>query len=118
MTRDTYDQRRVGIQVLAAAAQPVALSTRGAAPLVEGARAGEAAILLSGSPGQAGEMALMLRSGTFSAARSLHVALAEDLYTLEAVELIETGEDFEWVRCRITEKKRQAQPLPLASARL
>ena len=117
MTRDKYDQRRVGIQVLDAAALPVALS-RGAAPLADGARPAEAAMLLSGSPGREGEMVLVMRVGTFPAARALHVVLTDDIYALEPVELIETGEDFEWARYRIIEKKRQAQPLPLASARL
>lgn len=117
MTRDKYDQCRVGIQVLDPAALPVALS-RGTAPLVDGARPAEAAMLLSGSPGRQGEMALVVRGGTFSEVRSLHVVLADDIYAIEPVELIEPGEDFEWVRYRVTEKKQQAQALPLANARL
>jgi hypothetical protein len=46
------------------------------------------------------------------------VVLADDIYAIEPVELIEPGEDFEWVRYRVTEKKQQAQALPLANARL
>ena len=115
MTRDKYDQRRVGIQVLDAGALPVALSRSAPAPFAEGMRPAEAAMLLSSRPDQ-GQVALVLRSGTFSPTRPLHMVLAGEAYALEPVELIEAGEDFEWVRYRITEKKRQAQPVPLVGA--
>lgn len=113
MTRDKYDQRRVGIQVLDAAALPVALSR--SLPSAEAARPAETAMLLSSRSDQQGEVALLLRGGTFAPARPLHMVLAEDAYALEPVELIEAGEDFDWVRYRITEKKRRAQPMPLAA---
>jgi hypothetical protein len=116
LTRDKYDQRRVGIQVLTAAALPVALAR--AAPGAEGTRPAEAAMLLSNRPNRQGEMALVLRGGTFSGARSLRVVLAEDTYALEPVELIEAGEDFDWGRYRVTEKKRQAQAVPIVGAAL
>jgi hypothetical protein len=118
MARDKYDQRRVGIQVLDAVTMPVALSRNAPAPVAEGTRAAEHALLLSSRPEPQGEVALVLRSGTFSAARPLHMVLAEAAYTLEPVELIEAGEDFDWVRCRVTGKKRHAQSLPLAAAGL
>lgn len=117
MTRDKYDQRRVGIQVLDAAAVPVALSRSAPALSAEATPPTEPALLLSSRPDPQGEVTLVLRSGTFSATRPLHTVLAEEAYTLEPVELLEAGEDFDWVRCRITEKKRHLQSLPLVGAR-
>jgi hypothetical protein len=118
MTRDQYDQRRVGIQVLDAVTVPVVLSRSAPAPSAEGTRPAEHALLLSSRPEPQGEVALVLRSGTFAAMRPLHMVLAEEAYTLEPVELIEAGEDFDWARCRVTGKMRHAQSLPLAPASL
>jgi hypothetical protein len=112
MTRDKYDQRRVGIQVLDAAALPVALS-RSTAPAKESTRPADAALLLSNGAEQMEEVTLVLRGGTFSPTRSLRMALRADIYALEPKELIETGEDFEWVRYRVTERKPGPQ-IPVA----
>ena len=114
MTRDKYDQRRVGIQVVATAAVPVALAR--SAHAAEGMRHAEGAVLLSSGHDGRGEAVLVLRGGTFSPTRPMHMVLAGDVCALELVELIEAGEDFDWVRYRITEKKRQAQPVPLVGA--
>ena len=66
-------------------------------------------MLLADRPEQQGEVVLVVRGGTYAPTRSLRMALGADVYALEPAELIEAGEDFEWVRYRVTERKPGSQ---------
>lgn len=104
ITRDKYDQRRVGIQVLETTAVPVALASPTSARAEGGARQAETAMLLSSRPDQNREVALLMRAGSFTAKRHLHMVLPVGGYALAPVSLVQAGEDFDWARYKVTER--------------
>jgi len=109
MTRDQYDQRRVGIQLLETTAVPVALSPAQQVRPEDGARHADTAILLSSRPDRNREVALLMRAGAFATKRRLHMMLAAGSYVLEPINLVEAGEDFDWARFRVMEKLPSAE---------
>jgi hypothetical protein len=104
ITRDKYDQRRVGIQVLETTAVPVALTSATGARSEDGARQTESAMLLSSRPDHNREVPLLMRAGSFTAKRHLHMMIPAGGYALAPVRLVETGEDFDWARYQVTER--------------
>ena len=104
ITRDKFDQRRVGIQVLGTAAVPVALASAASTQSGDRARQTESAMLLSSRPDHNREVALLMRAGSFTAKRHLHMMIPAGGFALAPVSLVEAGEDFDWVRYQVTER--------------
>jgi hypothetical protein len=108
MTRDKYDQRRVGIEILETTAVPVAVSPSSPACTADSGRATESAILLSHQPNENRELMLLMQAGSFNPKRAVRIALPAGTYHLEPVAVIESGEDFDRARYRISDEQRAA----------
>lgn len=102
VTRDKYDQRRVGIQALGPAAVPVTLSPAGGAGAAT-PRAGAPAVLLSNKPDRNGEVAVLMRGGSFTHTHNLEMRVHK-AYLLAPAALIESGEEFDWARFKIVKQ--------------
>ncbi|MGQ0750975.1 MAG: hypothetical protein ACT4PS_10615 [Betaproteobacteria bacterium] len=101
LTRDQYNQRRVGIQALGTIAVPVTLfsvATDGSA----GSK-GTPALLLSRTPDRNGEISLLLREGAYAAGRNVHMQL-RDTYLLAPASLTESGADYDWARFKVVKR--------------
>ncbi len=95
ITRDEYQQRRVGIQLLSNTVIPVKLSPSGNVSSSNAAREGEPAMLLSTTPDQNGEIALLLRAGSFTPGQALEMNVRGNQYYLMSSTLAEGGDDFD-----------------------
>ena len=95
VSTDSYDQHRVGIQVLGNVALPVKLAPVENPPSPE---AGRPALLLSDKPDNNGEVALLMRAGSFTEKQTLQMRVRDKGYLLSPAGLIEGGEDFDWAR--------------------
>jgi hypothetical protein len=98
LTRDEYHQRRVGIQLISKAVIPVLLSKSSSVLAADVLGGGEAAVLLSTSPDENGEVGLLLRAGVFSSAMPLNMNVHEKHYGLAPRKLVDGGEDFDWAK--------------------
>jgi len=61
-------------------------------------------MLLSSRPDHNREVALLMRAGSFTAKRHLHMMIPAGGFALAPVSLVEAGEDFDWVRYQVTER--------------
>jgi hypothetical protein len=105
ITRDEYQQRRVGIQVLSKAVIPVRLSPTGNVSSVNATRQGDQAILLSSTPDAQGEVELLMKVGSYTAGQSLemHVRKGKS-YLLMPSKLIEGADDFDWAKFKVMQR--------------
>ena len=108
LTRDEYQQRRVGIQLLSKALIPVRLWPAGAASSRNTLGNGDPAILLSAAPDKNGEISLLLGPGTFPSGQGLDMQVGSKRYYLTPARLVEGGEDFDCARFKITQHEQKA----------
>lgn len=101
ITSDEHDQRRVGIQLLTGAAEPVGLSKADTSTSLNFDIEVERAILLSRSPDAEGEVDMLHARGAFKASETLDMTFREQTIRLQPSRLIESGEDFEWAKFKV-----------------
>ena len=89
MTRDEYQQRRVGLQLLTNIAVPIAISKLGASKI-------DPAILLSVAPDSNGEVGIIMREGAYNPRDSLNMTVNGKAFLLIPTRMVEGGEDFDW----------------------
>jgi len=99
--KDRYDQHRVGIQVLGNAALPVQLAAAENISSSGASGQGSPAVLLSAKPDKNGDVAVLMRGGSFTQNKSLHMRVRDKAYLLSPAGLIEGGEDFDWARFKV-----------------
>ena len=105
ISRDEFQQRRVGIQLLAKSVIPVLLSPSSEASTFDAGRGGEPGILLSTGPDKNGEIALLLGAGTFSPRHALEMNVRGKNYYLMPARLVEGGEDFDLARFKVMQRQ-------------
>jgi len=105
ITRDEYQQRRVGIQVFSTAIIPVRVAPAGEVSSINVTRDSEAAVLLSTSPDKKGEIAMLLTPGTYVASQTLEMIVRGKSYILIPSRLNESGEDFDWASFKIMQRQ-------------
>jgi len=101
IARDEYQLRHVGIRMLAQAVIPVRLSPAGSASLANVMREGEPGVLLSTSPDKHGEIALLLRGGSYTPGQGLEMNVRGKQYHLTPRQLVEGGGDFDWAKFKV-----------------
>jgi hypothetical protein len=102
--RDEQQQRHVGIQVLTRTAIPVKLSPAQTLSFTAGDRDAERAILLPTGPDARGEVGIIMRAGLYSSRDGFDMMVSEKAYQLTPVRLLESGEDFDWARFKVTQQ--------------
>ena len=102
ITRDAHQQRRVGIQVLTKTAVPVTISKANTMSALNFDLREESAILLTVKPDARGEVELLLREGIFDGRDGLDMTVQRRNCRLVPPRLLESGEDFRWVRFKVT----------------
>ena len=105
LTRDEFQQRRVGIQLLSSAVIPVKLWPTGTVSSINVTRSGDYAILLSTSPDKSGEVTLLLNVGTFTPSQALEMGVRGKLYYLMPSRLVEGGEDFDVAKFKVMQRE-------------
>ena len=105
ITRDEFQQRRVGIQMLSKTVIPVSLTPAGEVSSFSAARGAEPAILLSTSPDKNGEVALLLRDGSFSQRHALDMNVRGKTYYLMPSKMVEGGDDYDHARFKIMKRE-------------
>ena len=101
IVRDQKEQRRVGIQLLTSAAIPVAISKSETLSFTDADRERERAILLHTGPDIRDEVGIVMRSGYFNRRDSIHITVRDVPYQLIPIDVVERGDDFEWVRFKV-----------------
>jgi len=101
ISRDEFQQRRVGIQLLSKSVIPVRLAPAGALSSFNAKREGDGAVLLSTAPDKNGEIDLLLRAGSFTMRQELDMVVRGKQYYLTPSGLVEGGEDFDWTKFRV-----------------
>ena len=104
ITRDQYQQRRVGIQLLSKAVIPVKLSPAGTVSSFNATREGEPSLLLSTAPDKGGEIDLLLRAGSFTPGQHLDMDVRGKQYSLLPSRLLEGGDDFDWTKFKVLQQ--------------
>ncbi len=104
IARDEYQLRHVGIQLLAQAVIPVRLSPTGSASLANAMREGAPGVLLSTTPDKHGEIALLLRGGSYTPGQVLEMNVRGKHYHLTPRKRVEGGVDFELVKFKVTQR--------------
>jgi hypothetical protein len=104
IARDEYQLRHVGIQVLAQAVIPVKLAPAGSASLANVMRESEPGVLLSTGPDNHGEIALLLRGGSYTPGQGLEMNVRGKQYHLTPRKLVEGGDDFDWAKFKVTQR--------------
>ena len=105
IARDEYQLRHVGIQLLAQAVIPVKLLPPGSVSLANVMRDGERGVLLSTTPDRHGEIALLLRGGSYAPGQGLEMNVRGKQYHLAPRKLVEGGDDFDWAKFRVMQKR-------------
>lgn len=105
ISRDEFQQRRVGIQMLSRAVIPVTLTPAGNVSSFSAARGGEPGILLSTSPDKNGEITILMRDGNYSQRYALDMNVRGKTYYLMPSKLVEGGEDFDLARFKIMQRQ-------------
>lgn len=100
VTRDEYNQRRVGIQTLGSIAVPIMVTALAEDGSTAAGSKSAPALLLQNKPDRNGEISLLLRAGAYADSRPLLMELHKS-YHLAPVALKEAGEDYDWARFRI-----------------
>jgi len=106
LTRDKFQQRCVGIQLLSKSVMVVRLAPAGHISSFNATREGDRAILLSVAPDKNGEIELLLRAGSFTSGQSLEMNIEDKTYLLIPSKLVEGGDDFDWARFKLLEKQQ------------
>jgi hypothetical protein len=101
LTRDEFQQRRVGIQLISKAIIPVKLWTAGTVSSFNVTRGGDLAVLLSTSPDKNGDVSLLLKVGTFTPTQTLEMNVRGKSYYLMPRKLVEGGDDFDLAKFRV-----------------
>ncbi len=104
ITRDEYQQRRVGIQLLSSAVIPVKLGPAGTVSSFNVTREGDSGLLLSTAPDKNGEIALLLRAGTYTPGQALEMNVRGKQYYLMPSKMVEGGDDFDWVKFKVIQR--------------
>ena len=104
ITRDEYQQRRVGIQLLSNAVIPVKLSPAGTVSSFNATREGDSALLLSTTPDKDGEIALLLRAGSYTPSQALEMSVRGKQYYLMPSRMAEGGDDFDWAKFKVMQR--------------
>ncbi len=104
ITRDEYQQRRVGIQLLSKAVIPIRLSPAGTISSFNATREHEPAVLLSTAPDKNGEVDVLLRGGSFTPAQALEMNVRGKQYYLMPSRLVESGDDFDWTKFKVVQQ--------------
>jgi len=105
IARDEYQLRHVGIRLLAQAVIPVKLAPAGSASPANAMREGEPGVLLSTTPDKHGEIALLLRGGSYTPGQGLEMNVRGKQYHLTPRKLIEGGDDFDWAKFKVTQRQ-------------
>ena len=105
ISRDEFQQRRIGIQLLSKSVIPVTLLPSGNVSSFNAARGGEPGVLLSTSPDQNGEISLLLREGSFSQRQALDMSVRGKNFYLLPTKLLEGGEDFDLARFKVMQRQ-------------
>ena len=101
LTRDEFQQRRVGIQLITKAVIPVLLSPAGNVSSFNATREGEPAVLLSTTPDKNGDIALLLKVGSYTPHQALQMTVRGKRYYLMPRKLVEGGDDFDWAKFKV-----------------
>ena len=105
ITRDEHQQRRVGIQLLSKAVIQVKLSPAGNVSSFNATREGNPAVLLSTTPDKNGEIALLLRVGSFTPGQTLEMNVRGKQYYLMPSTLVEGGDDFDLAKFKVMQRE-------------
>lgn len=101
VTHDEYQQRCVGVQLLAKIAIPVRIGKSGGAFDSGSAAMTDSAILLTASPDSRGEVGVVLRDGVYNSRDSFDMTVNSKPYLLMPGRLVEGGEDFDWAMFKV-----------------
>jgi hypothetical protein len=105
ISRDEFQQRRIGIQVLSKSVIPVTLAPAGNVSTFNAARGGEPGVLLSTSPDKNGEISLLLREGSYTPRQALDMSVRGKTFYLVPSRLIEGGEDFDLACFKVMQRE-------------
>ena len=105
ISRDEFQQRRVGIQLLSKSVIPVTLTLPGNVSSFSAARGAEQGVLLSTAPDKNGEIALLLRDGSYSQRQALEMNVRGKTYYLMPSKMVEGGEDFDLARFKVMQRQ-------------
>ena len=105
LTHDEFKQRRAGIQFLSKAVIPVKLTPAGGGSSLHTGRDGEQAVLLSNYPDKNGEIALLMREGSFTAKQAFDMNVRDRKFYLMPAKLVEGGEEFDHARFRVMQRE-------------
>ncbi len=105
LTRDDLQQRRVGIQLLSKAVILVKLAPAGNESSFDATRNAHQAVLLSSTPDRDGEIALLLKVGSFTPGESLEMKVRSKQYYLMPSKLVEGGEDFDCAKFKVMHRE-------------
>jgi hypothetical protein len=105
LTHDEFKQRRAGIQFLSKAVIPVKLIPAGSTSSFNAARDGDTAVLLSNYPDKNGEIALLLREGSFTSTQAYDMNVRDRKFYLMPSKLVEGGEEFDHARFRVMQRE-------------
>jgi hypothetical protein len=105
ISRDAHKQRRVGIQVLTKAAIAVQMSKNTTMSSLNFDLSAEEAILLNAAPDAQGEIGVLLREGVFNGRDSFDLHFRDQHYLLMPSTIVEVGEDFDWARFKVTQRR-------------
>jgi|KBSMisStandDraft_5_1062788.scaffolds.fasta_scaffold01444_6 hypothetical protein len=103
LTHDEFQQRRVGIQLLSKAVIPVKLSPAATVSSFNAIGHGDAAVLLSTAPDKHGDIALVLKSASFTPDQPLEMRVRGKPYYLTPRKLVESADDFDWAKFKVAE---------------
>ena len=80
---------------------PVTLAPAGNVSSFNVMRGGEPAILLSTTPDKNGDIALMLKVGSYTPTQALEMNVRGKQYYLMPRKLVEGGDDFDWAKFKV-----------------
>ncbi len=101
LTRDEFQQRRVGIELISKAIIPVTLTPAGNVSSFNATREGEPAVLLSTTPDKNGDVSLLLRVGSYTPTQPLEMTVRGRPFYLMPRKLVEGGDDFDWAKFKV-----------------
>lgn len=105
ITRDEFQQRRVGIQVLSKSVIPVTLTPSDSTSSFNASRSGDPGVLLSTAPDKNGEISLLLRDGSYSPRQALDMHVRGKIYYLMPSRLVEAGADFDLANFKVMQRQ-------------
>lgn len=100
--KDSYDQNRVGIQLLGSTAFPIRLAPSAGVTPDPASGQGSGALLLSDKPDKNGEVAVLMRAGSFMQNQNLKMRVRDKNYQLAPIRLIEGGNDFDLAQFKVS----------------